>query len=192
MKKPERPEEIKVGMEFAYMDFAGCYFEVRALNGEYALGYTHTCFSGGTDKIKLENLLKKPYEFIPNEFEEPSMRAQAMEFMRAFRFQVRTDFGTKIDTAEMHWEGPHLVMKRALRKSPPSPSLYDELLKVKHLKIVLFDNANTVFKAWLLEWMRVQNRGFLFMDAADAGVALEACCLVDARMTEIDAGYESR
>jgi hypothetical protein len=105
-------------------------------------------------------------------------RCPAPEFVRVFRFEILLT-SERLALSRMHWEGPHLVLTRGMRAD--SLSLFDEV-KGASLRVRLFRDQDVVFRVWGVKYERVADRGFLFLDAAENEVALEAVCLVNAEL----------
>ena len=54
-----KPEDVKIGMRFNHVDFAGSWLIVENIDGEEALCHSFSCFADSRDKIKLTQLVNE-------------------------------------------------------------------------------------------------------------------------------------
>jgi hypothetical protein len=54
-----KPEDVRVGMEFAMLDISSYWVHVEGIDGEDALCQYFTCFSGGKEKVRLRDLVNE-------------------------------------------------------------------------------------------------------------------------------------
>lgn len=107
-------------------------------------------------------------------------RAALLPFVRVFRFSLNKEFES-LGLSSLHWEGPHLVLTRAISRG--RPSLFEELLGFS-LRVQLIDHEDaSVKREWRLAFETMKDRGFLFLNAEKGDVAREAVCLVNAELT---------
>lgn len=131
--------------------------------------------------------------------ETPSEKPKPFEYQRVFRFTVEIDESLRLGKAgsfqssdgswriglsSIAWEGTCLVLSRGMRKHGPGLAAILKGRKFE-MRVVLYNEDNTVFRRWALDYGGISDRGFDFLHASVDEIAMESVALLDAELTEV-------